>query len=99
MRGMLSFQILWLLSRRPMHGEGLAEEIEKRRGDKPKASTIYPALKELKSSGLIKGEKDGKTITYTLTNEGKKALKVAMRYFVRSFGEVFEEYTNVKERS
>ena len=38
-----------------MHGEELAEEIEKRRGAKPKAGTIYPALKELKNSGLIEG--------------------------------------------
>lgn len=91
MRGMLSFQILWLLSKKPMHGDGLAEEIGKRRGDKPKAGTIYPALKELKESGLIKGSKKGKVITYSLTPSGRRALNNATVYFVRSFRDVFEE--------
>ena len=47
MRGMLSFMILWLLSKRPMYGQELATEIGKRRGTKPNPGTIYPALKEL----------------------------------------------------
>ena len=47
MRGMLSFQILWLLSKRSMHGEELAREIGARRGEKPKPGSLYPALKEL----------------------------------------------------
>ncbi|HUC38956.1 MAG TPA: PadR family transcriptional regulator [Candidatus Acidoferrum sp.] len=91
MRGMLSFQIMWLLSKRQMHGEEIAREIEKRRGDKPKAGTLYPALKELKEARLIKGRKSGKVITYSLTPSGNEALKHAIRYFCRSFGDVFNE--------
>jgi PadR family transcriptional regulator, regulatory protein PadR len=91
MRGMLSFQIMWLLSKKHLHGEEIAKEIEKRRGDKPKAGTLYPALKELKENKLIKGSKKGKTITYSLTPKGKEALKHAIVYFCRSFGDVFEE--------
>jgi len=90
MRGMLSFQVMWLLSNTPMHGEELAEEIEKRRGSKPKAGTIYPALKELKNKKLITGEKKGKTIVYTLTPEGRKDVKRATVYFCHSFGDIFE---------
>ncbi len=90
MRGMLSFQILWLLSKKPMHGEQLANEIGKRRGEKPKAGTIYPALKDLKKKGLIKGSKKGKIIVYSLTPDGKAAVKVARDYFCRSFADVFE---------
>jgi DNA-binding PadR family transcriptional regulator len=59
MRGMLSFHILWLLSREALCGEDLAMELAKRRGEKPKAGTIYPALKALKGKGLIRGEKKG----------------------------------------
>lgn len=88
MRGLLSFQILFLLSKRPMHGEEMAQEIKKRRGEKPKAGTIYPALKELSSRNLIKGEKKGKIIVYSLTDEGKESFRRAMRYFVRSFGDM-----------
>jgi hypothetical protein len=47
MRGMLSFMILWLLTKKPMHGQMIANEIEKRKGIKPTPGTIYPALKNL----------------------------------------------------
>src|SRR3989304_6467595 len=90
MRGMLSFQILFLLSKKSMHGEMLAEEIGKRRGDKPKAGTIYPALKDLKKKGMIKGEKKGKVIVYSLTPQGKKTVKTACEYFCRAFQDIFE---------
>jgi len=90
MRGMLSFHILWLLSKKPMHGEQIAEEIAKRRGEKPKAGTIYPALKNLKKKGLIKGRKKGKIIVYSLTPKGKKAVKHAREYFCRAFRDIFE---------
>lgn len=88
MRGMLSFQILFLLSKKPMHGEELAKEIGRRRGEKPKAGTIYPALKELNSNGLIKGEKSGKMVVYSITKDGRGSLRHAMRYFIRSFGDM-----------
>ena len=88
MRGMLSFQILWLLSRRNMHGDEIAEEIGRRRGEKPKAGTIYPALKDLKGGKLIQGRKVGKTIVYSLTPKGKIVVKDAKRYFIRCFGEI-----------
>jgi PadR family transcriptional regulator, regulatory protein PadR len=90
MRGMLSFQILWLLSKKPMHGEELAKEIEKRRGEKPKASSIYPALKELKERGQITGSKKGKIITYSLTADGRKSTAAAKKYFVKCFREIIE---------
>lgn len=89
MRGMLSFQILYLLSKKKMHGDELAKEIGKRRGEKPAAGTIYPALKDLKQKRLIKGEKRGKTITYALTSDGKDEVKYAKIYFVRCFGDIF----------
>lgn len=88
MRGMLSFQILYLLSKKRMHGDEIAEELGKRRGEKPKAGTIYPALKDLKEKNLIKGEKKGKLIVYTLTPYGARTVKLAREYFIRCFGEV-----------
>ena len=96
MRGMLSFYILWLLSKRPMHGEELAEEIGKRRGDKPKAGTIYPALKDLKENRLIKGDKRGKLIVYSLTQDGRRAARDSMKYFFRAFGDILEGYKKGK---
>ena len=91
MRGMLSFQILYLLSKKPMHGEQLARELGKRRGEKPKPGTIYPALKALKNKGLIKGKKTGKNIVYSLTPDGTKSVKYAKAYFIKCFADVFEK--------
>ena len=98
MRGMLSFHILWHLAQKPMHGEQLAEELGKKRGEKPKAGTIYPALKDLSKKGLIKGEKHGKTIVYSLTPEGKKAVATAREYFCKAFEEIFEGYKKTKKK-
>jgi PadR family transcriptional regulator, regulatory protein PadR len=93
MRGMLGFLILFLLSKEPMHGQALADEIAKRKGEKPSPGTIYPALKNLREAGFIKEEeegeedknKDGKTIVYSLTPRGEGALKIAKRRFTRTF--------------
>lgn len=89
MRGMLSFLILFLLSKKPMHGQELADELEKRKGDRPSPGTIYPALKGLKEEGLIQEKKEGKTITYTITKDGLRVLNVAQQQFCRAFMDVF----------
>ena len=85
MRGMLSFLILFLLSKKAMHGQEIAEELEKRKGDKPSPGTIYPALKMLNKEGLLKEKKSGKTIIYSLTPVGRRVLDVAKKRFVRTF--------------
>jgi PadR family transcriptional regulator, regulatory protein PadR len=87
MRGMLGFLILFLLSKEPMHGQAIADEIAKRKGEKPSPGTIYPALKNLREAGFIGEEnnKDGKTIVYSLTPRGEGALRIAKRRFPRTF--------------
>jgi len=92
MRGMLSFQILFFLSKKSMYGEEIAQELSKKRGEKPKAGTIYPALKDLKSKRLIKGEKKGKIIVYSLTHTGSKTVRYAKEYFRRCFGDIFKKF-------
>ncbi len=92
MRGMLSFCILWLLSKRPMNGQEISEELRKRRGTKPTAGTIYPALKELRTKGLIEMERKGRANIYTLSEEGREGIEKACRYFCSAFGEIFQEY-------
>lgn len=88
MRGMLSFLILFLLSKNPMSGQELARELEKRKGEKPSPGTIYPALKVLREENLIQESKDGKVITYTLTEHGKESLKIAKAKFCQIFMDV-----------
>jgi DNA-binding PadR family transcriptional regulator len=91
MRGMLGFLILFLLSKKPMHGQELANEIANRKGEKkPSPGTIYPALKGLRELGFITEENTvGKTIVYGLTERGENALKIAKRKFVRTFVDIF----------
>ena len=89
MRGMLSFMLLFLLSKKEMSGQELADELEKRKGDRPSPGTIYPALKQLREHGLISEKKDGKNIRYILTNNGKKGFKHAKKHFTRIFGGLF----------
>jgi PadR family transcriptional regulator, regulatory protein PadR len=90
MRGMLGFLILFLLSKKPMHGQEIADEIARRKGEKPSPGTIYPALKNLREMGFIlSDEKEGKTITYAITDRGKNALRISKRRFIRTFLGVF----------
>ena len=89
MRGMLSFMLLFLLSKKEMSGQELADELEKRKGDRPSPGTIYPALKQLRSNGLISEKKDGKNIRYVLTDEGKEGFRHAKKYFTHMFGGLF----------
>ena len=90
MRGMLGFLILFLLSKKPMHGQEIADEITRRKGEKPSPGTIYPALKNLRQMGFINSdEKEGKTIVYTLTERGRNALRISKRRFIRTFLGVF----------
>jgi DNA-binding PadR family transcriptional regulator len=92
MRGLLSFYILWLLSKRPMNGQELSNELGKRRGTKPTPGTIYPALKELRTKGFLEVERKGKTTIYTLSKNGREGLAKACRYFCSTFEEIFQEY-------
>ncbi len=96
MRGMLGFMILWLLQKKSMYGEELAQELGKMKGGKPTPGTIYPALKQLKEKGQITSHKDGKKVIYSLTDEGKNGIKEAIDYFCRAFGAVFMEFAEQK---
>ena len=91
MRGFLTFQILWELGKTALNGQEIAERIAKRRGIKPTPGTIYPALKDLRTRGLIEGNKQGREIIYQLTDAGRDGLDDAARYFYQAFGDIAEE--------
>ncbi len=88
MRGMLSFTILWLLSKRAMYGQEIATEIGKRRGDKPNPGTIYPALKDLAKHRFIEARIEGRSSVYWLTKNGALSLAKSKKYFERAFGDI-----------
>jgi PadR family transcriptional regulator PadR len=71
-----------------MYGQELAEEIAKRRGDKPNPGTIYPALKDLQKRGLIQMRSEGRKTVYALTRQGQTGVVEASVYFCQVFGEI-----------
>jgi PadR family transcriptional regulator, regulatory protein PadR len=92
MRGMLSFQIIWLLNKKAMCGEELADELGKKREDKPNPGTIYPALKALKNAELIEQRRiGGRKKEYILTLEGRNELSRAYDYFKHVYGDIIKD--------
>ena len=87
MKGYLSYLILWILSKKDMNGAEIGRELEKRRGAKPSPGTIYPALKELKNTGLVSVDEHK---TYSLTSEGKEKLKSSCKFFCNIFYDMKE---------
>ena len=61
-----------------MNGQEISEELRKRRGTKPTAGTIYPALKELRTKGVLEMEKKGRTTIYSLSEDGREDLRFSI---------------------
>ena len=93
MRGLLSFLILHLLSKRKMYGVEIADEIAKRKAEKPNPGTLYPTLKQLEARGLIESAKEGKTKYYKLTPAGREGLRSAKEFFIQAYADIVLEST------
>jgi DNA-binding PadR family transcriptional regulator len=91
MRGMLQFLIMWILSQKSLYGSQIAEEIGRRRGDRPNPGTLYPALKELYKKGIINFENAGNRKLYFLTDTGISALNNCRNWFMQAFGDILRK--------
>ncbi len=77
MKGLLRYLILYILSRKPMHGYGIIQMISEGSGGlyTPSPGVIYPTLQYLEEGGLIRSEeRDGKKV-YFITEKGKEVLE------------------------
>ncbi len=93
MKGYLTFLVLRLINKNDLSGEEIRKELEKRRGCRPSPGTIYPVLKYLSESGLIKEiKKTSKLKKYQITKKGQEEVKIATRKFVSIFCDMKEEY-------
>lgn len=92
MRGLLSFTILWLLTKKDMYGQELANELGSRRGSKPNPGTLYPALSDLEKEELVVSRKEGRKKIYSLTDSGKRGVIQACEYFCRTYEDIFKEF-------
>lgn len=91
MRGMLSFLILHVLSKKRMYGSEIATELAKRKAEKPNPGTLYPALRDMEAKGLIESSKEGNTRYYKLTPAGREGLKQAKEFFIQAYGDIVLE--------
>jgi len=78
-KGFLRYQVLKLLSEKPMSGSEIMSEIEKQTNGtwKPSPGSIYPLLAWLQDKGYIKeaAEQEPGIKRYTLTEQGKTFLE------------------------
>lgn len=88
-RGFLRFQILYLLNKKKLCGDDLADIIGKKKFGKLTPGTIYPALKYLRSNKLVSFKQDGRKKIYKLTKKGERKYKIIKRIFKKMFKEVF----------
>jgi PadR family transcriptional regulator PadR len=96
MRGYLSFTIMWILRKKEMYGQELAEELERMRGTKPNSGTLYPALKELERKGMVETRKEGRKKIYRLTEAGHVGAMEACEYFFTVYEGMYKEYSEMK---
>ena len=86
MKGFLSFIVLRLISQKSMCGDEIRNELKKRKGRRPSSGTIYPVLKSMSQSKLIKEIKSyGKVKKYEITKTGRKELAIATKKFCEIF--------------
>ncbi len=78
----IRFCILLALTRRPLHGYAIQEQIDRDANNfiHLDHSTIYKALRRLEQDGLIKREAakdaDARKVRFRLTPAGKRTLKI-----------------------
>ncbi len=75
-RGFLKMIVLKMISKKPIHGYDIIQEIEaKSRGHwVPSPGSVYPVLDYLESKGYISMEESDRKKVYTITDRGRKAL-------------------------
>ena len=93
MKGFLSFQVLKMISKKPMSGQDLRQEFKERKGCVPSPGTIYPVLKSLKENRLIEEIKStGKIKKYRLTKRGKNEVRITTERFLCIFSDLKEDF-------
>jgi len=91
MRGMLSFLIMHLLSKKDMYGSEIADALARRKAEKPNPGTLYPTLKYMEKRGVVQSYKDGNLKYYRLTKDGKEGLQQAKEFFIQAYGDILQE--------
>ena len=80
--GFLKLAVLKLVSKGPIHGYALMKEIQRLTDEdwRPSPGSIYPALRELVSEGMVQVRVQGRRKVYEITPKGADDLVVAMEH-------------------
>ncbi|MDD4308432.1 MAG: PadR family transcriptional regulator [Thermoplasmata archaeon] len=93
-KGLLKFFILKMLNREDMHGYAMMGRIEEVCGWKPSSGSMYPALLNLTTQGLIKIKVTDMRKIYLITPKGKQlvaALDQNLDFGLKEIGRMFNE--------
>jgi len=93
MRGLLSFSILWLLTKNDLYGQEMVDKLAVMRGTRPTPGTLYPALADLEKNGMVVWRREGRKKIYYLTPQGREGALRACQYFCNAYAEIFKEYS------
>jgi PadR family transcriptional regulator PadR len=80
-RECLWIYILKLLTERPMHAYALRRQVHDRFGFRPGTVTAYKVLYLLNRDGLVEKKASGRQRIYTVTPEGRRALRGATDFY------------------
>ena len=73
--------ILRILKEKPTHAYTIRREIESRYNFKPGIMTAYKVLYLLRKDGLVKKTTEGRRKVYNITENGRKALREAVKFY------------------
>ncbi len=95
-KGTLKMVVLKIISKKPIHGYDIIQEIETITHGHwvPSPGSIYPALDFLESRGYVVMEEIDRKKVYTITDEGKKALEAIdeiRRQLIKEMGLLFSD--------
>lgn len=92
--GLLQMQVLWILSKQPLHGYKLMELLNGIKRTKVTQGTLYPVLAKLEALRFIKAGKEGARgkKTYHLTVSGKRVAAQSCREFVSIYQSIFYDF-------
>jgi DNA-binding PadR family transcriptional regulator len=100
-KGYIRVAVFILLNKKPSHGYEIMKEIKDKTSGfwKPTAGGIYPILRDIETSGYIKGEwstqKNRRIKVYRITEKGKIILKraiVKQSEIANSMNNLFQEF-------
>jgi DNA-binding PadR family transcriptional regulator len=88
-KGFLRYQVLELLSERPLSGSEIMREIERRTNGywRPSPGSVYPLLAWLQDNGLVRevsAQEEG-VRRYELTEDGRRFLKEQRRLYTQFY--------------